>query len=137
MDGPAEYDDRYLAGFLFYNRADYFAAHEVWESLWMEAGPAERRFVQALIQASVSLYHLTRGNRTGAERLFASGRRYMMPYGIAHRGLLIEPFWADVRAVLDSRIERPREVRLHPPPSAWPDADAVLRTIETSEAGHE
>ena len=46
----------------------------------MECPAAERRFVQALIQAAVAVYHFERGNHTGAARLFRSGRAYMEPY---------------------------------------------------------
>ena len=36
MDADTPYDPRYLAGIVLFNRGDFFEAHEVWESLWME-----------------------------------------------------------------------------------------------------
>ena len=94
-DAPV-YDPRYLEGIACFNRGEYFDAHEVWEDLWMECPAAERRFVQSLIQAAVALYHYERGNRTGADRLFHSGRRYMQPYSPRYFGLDVAAFWTDM-----------------------------------------
>ena len=54
MAGPVEYDPRYLAGILHFNRGDYFEAHEVWEDLWHDKAGPDRRFYQGLIQAGGS-----------------------------------------------------------------------------------
>ena len=98
---PAEYDPRYLAGIEHFNRAEYFEAHEVWEDLWMECPAAERRFVQSLIQAAVTLYHWNRGNQAGADRLFHSARRYMEPYRPRYHGLDVVRFWADMERAFE------------------------------------
>ena len=52
-----QYDPRYLAGIVLFNRGDFFEAHEVWESLWMETFTPEKKFYQGLIQAAVALCH--------------------------------------------------------------------------------
>ncbi len=117
---PVEYDSRYLAGIVCFNRADYFEAHEVWEALWMECPTAERRFVQSLIQAAVALYHWGRGNTAGADRLFHSARRYMEPYRPRYFGLDIAAFWDDMaRAFTGTRPA----IALDPPPARWPEPD--------------
>ena len=95
-----EYDARYLAGIRHFNQGEYFEAHEVWEDLWGECEPSDRRFYQSLIQAAVALYHCSRGNATGAHRLFHSGRRYMKPYRPVHLGLEIDSFWKMMEARL-------------------------------------
>ena len=107
------YDPRYLAGIGCFNRGEFFDAHEVWEGLWMECPAADRRFVQSLIQAAVALYHWERGNRTGADRLFHSGRRYTEPYMPCYFGLDVEKFWADVERAFAGH--RP-VIALDPPP---------------------
>jgi predicted metal-dependent hydrolase len=91
---------KYEAGIDLFNRGEYFDAHEVWEELWMECPSAERRFFQALIQAAVALHHFERGNHSGAERLYRSGRDYMAPYRPAHRGLDVDAFWRQMEARL-------------------------------------
>jgi uncharacterized protein len=81
------------AGIELFNRGEFFEAHDVWEEWWQECPAAERRFFQALIQAAVAVYHLSRGNFTGASRLFHSGRRYMEPYRPSYFGLDVDDFW--------------------------------------------
>jgi hypothetical protein len=93
-------DTRYEAGVALFNRGEFFEAHEVWEELWMDCPAAERRFVQALIQAAVAAYHFQRDNYAGAARLFRSGRRYMEPYRPVHRGLDVDGFWTQMESHL-------------------------------------
>ncbi|MDB5311428.1 MAG: hypothetical protein JWO38_5630 [Gemmataceae bacterium] len=97
---PGEYDWRYLAGVVRFNRSEYFDAHEVWEALWLDCPAADRRFYQSLIQAAVALYHWGNRNRAGAARLFHSGRRYMEPYRPVHQGLDVDRFWRGVESAL-------------------------------------
>jgi uncharacterized protein len=117
-------DERFLTGVELFNLGEYFDAHEVWEELWMDCPATERRFVQALIQAAVAIYHFTRDNRTGAARLFRSGKRYMEPYRPVHRGLDIDGFWRQMEAHLAPALTDngsqagPRPViTLHPAPA--------------------
>jgi predicted metal-dependent hydrolase len=91
---------KYEEGIDLFNRGEYFDAHEVWEELWVDCPAAERRFVQALIQAAVAVYHFQRNNVTGAARLFRSGKRYMEPYRPVHRGLDVDEFWRQLEAHL-------------------------------------
>lgn len=150
--GPAGgYDERYLAGAVWFNRGEYFEAHEVWEELWQDCPSADRRFYQSLIQAAVALYHWGNGNRAGAARLFQSGRRYMEPYRPRYRGLDVDRFWRQVEAAMadganppapvprrdggegSSTPPRPRQgpgdglplIALDPPPDRWPDPQAA------------
>jgi len=58
--------DLFEKGFIFFNAGRYYQAHEVWEDLWRATAGPERTFYQGLIQAAVGLYHLGRGNATGA-----------------------------------------------------------------------
>jgi hypothetical protein len=148
-DRDPDYEERYLAGIVWFNRGYYFEAHEVWEDLWHHCGAADRRFYQSLIQAAVALYHWGNGNRAGASRLFESGRRYMQPYCPCYRGLDVDRFWERVGAALAQEPNPPapfprREgggalavgspprvgeglgerlpvIALDPPPYAWPD----------------
>ena len=99
-DTPDIPDSRFLQGIVHFNAGEFFEAHEVWEELWMECPATERRFVQALIQAAVAVYHFSRGNHAGARRLFHSGRRYMEPYRPAHMGLDVDDFWGKMESHL-------------------------------------
>lgn len=66
----------------------------------MDCPAAERRFVQALIQAAVAVYHYDRKNYTGAARLCRSGKKYMEPYRPVYRGLDVNGFWRQMEAHL-------------------------------------
>lgn len=126
------YDERYLAGIVYFNRQDYFEAHEVWEDLWTGCAGPERRFYQGLIQAAVGLHHFSAGNLRGAAKLYRSSRDYMAKFGSPFQGLDVDDFWKAMErccaGVLGDQPDaslRPDEallprIELNPPPSAWP-----------------
>jgi predicted metal-dependent hydrolase len=141
-----EYDPRYLAGILFFNRRDFFEAHEVWEDLWHATAGPERRFIQALIQAAVALFHFGNGNVRGATRLYHSSFDYMKPYQPSYMGLDTAGFWermAQCCAALLAGAEPPADARpdealmptieLNPAPSGWPDPESFLPEEEDDD----
>ncbi len=128
------YEPRYLGGIVCFNEQDFFEAHEVWESLWLEMPGPERRFVQGLIQAAVALYHFRNGNLRGAVKLFQSARDYMNQFGSLYWGLDIAGFWVQMERCFAEALPagdpaHPPEfcetlvptIALDPPPSSWPD----------------
>jgi predicted metal-dependent hydrolase len=136
---PATYEPRYLAGILFFNRQDFFEAHEVWESLWQDCCGPERRFYQGLIQAAVGLHHFANGNLRGAAKLYRSSRDYMDRFGSPYLGLDTTEFWrqmghcfAELLAAPDPdrhlrpRPERMPQITLEPAPATWPDPAEFL-----------
>jgi hypothetical protein len=143
MTSDAAYDPRYLAGIVLFNRGDFFEAHEVWESLWMDTCGEEKRFFQALIQAAVGLLHFCNGNTRGAVKLYRSSRDYMGRYGSPYLGLDQRIFWAGMErcfapllaaADADRKItpveEDIPEIALDPAPAAWPDPATFLEEEE-------
>ncbi|GAB4138288.1 DUF309 domain-containing protein [Thermopirellula anaerolimosa] len=56
-------------GIIAFNRGEFFEAHEIWESAWLGSQGPVRDFLQGLIQVSVALHHLSRGNLHGARSL--------------------------------------------------------------------
>ena len=139
-----QYDPRYLAGIVLFNRGDFFEAHEVWESLWMETFTPEKKFYQGLIQAAVGLLHFCNGNVAGALKLYRSSREYMMRYGSPFFGLNQDDFWgqmdrcfADLAALptptraVTIREELIPTIELNPAPAAWPDPAAFLDEDES------
>jgi predicted metal-dependent hydrolase len=126
----AEYDPRYLAGIVLFNRGDWFEAHEVWEDLWQETSGPPRRFYQGLIQAAVALCHFHNGNRAGALKLYHSSRNYLAPFQPVWQGLDLVRFeqqmgrcFADLLAgqpgTLDPALVP--TLTLDPPPEHWPE----------------
>lgn len=146
MDTALSYDPRYLAGILCFNQRDFFEAHEVWESLWLDCSGTERRFYQALIQAAVALYHFGNGNLRGASKLFHSSRNYMEPYGASFLGLDTAAFWRQMELCFTEVLAgspapelRPKEemipiITLDPAPESWPNPAEFVEDDEP-EAG--
>jgi hypothetical protein len=71
-------DVRLAPGRAAFNRGEFFAAHELWETVWRElAGEAdrddERLLVQGLIQIAAGLHHAHQGRTRPAARLLARG----------------------------------------------------------------
>jgi uncharacterized protein len=144
MANPApDYDPRYLAGVLLFNRGDFFEAHEAWEELWMDTAGPDKAFYQGLLQAAVGLCHFCNGNVRGAVKLYHSSRDYLRRYGPGHLGLDLADFgrqmercFADLLALPepDRRVEPQEELiptlTLAPPPESWPDPAAFLEEGE-------
>ena len=59
----------YQEGLNYFKSGDYFEAHESWEDLWSDFYLEDRKFIQGLIQLSVSFVHLKNNNLNGAKSL--------------------------------------------------------------------
>ena len=92
MVSDVTFDPLYLKGIRFFNRGDFFEAHDVWEELWMQCEESARLFYQGLIQAAVLLLHFENGNQIGARKLCRSSREKLSLYGPRFQGLDIFPF---------------------------------------------
>ncbi len=65
------YPVEYIAGIDLYNAGEFHAAHDAWEDRWMgEVGPAEKLFLQAMIQSAVAFHHLEIGRPGAARRMY-------------------------------------------------------------------
>jgi hypothetical protein len=97
-------DVRYAAYFHHFNRGDYYEAHDVLESLWLEQGREAKSaaFYKGLIQLAGSFVHLRKhhehpnhrvhGQRLGpASRLLRLAGKNICPYGQEWEGLAIFP----------------------------------------------
>jgi uncharacterized protein len=90
-------DDRvnsapYLRGILLFNKADFFAAHEVLEDVWREAPEPQRKFLQGLIQTAVAFHHYSRNNQIGARSLLKRALHNLEKYPDEFGGLKLLPF---------------------------------------------
>ncbi len=60
-----------------FNMGDYFEAHEYLEAAWKDERRAIRDLYRAVLQVAVGYYHLTRGNYTGAQKMFNRSRKFL------------------------------------------------------------
>jgi predicted metal-dependent hydrolase len=65
--------DLHLRAVDYFNRGEFFEAHETWEDIWRLAAGPEKRFLQGLIQIAVALHHHSTGNLRGAQSLLKRG----------------------------------------------------------------
>lgn len=77
----------YRHGLDLFNRGKFFDAHEALEDVWRAAPPAEKKFLQGLIQVAVGLHHHSRGNVVGARSLLARAHRNLSGYPARHGGI--------------------------------------------------
>ncbi|MBI4970794.1 MAG: DUF309 domain-containing protein [Candidatus Omnitrophica bacterium] len=81
-------DSRYQEFIRLFNTKQYWHAHEVLEQLWLaDRQSADRAFYKGLIQLAAVLYHVEKGNFTGAWALFNSANRYLSQYPEQHLGI--------------------------------------------------
>ena len=101
---PRGRDVRYAAYFHHFNRGDYYEAHDVLESLWLEGGRGAKSaaFYQGLIQLAGGFVHMRKhsehpthrvhGKRLNpAARLLKLAEKNIGPYGEEWEGLPIGP----------------------------------------------
>lgn len=57
-------------GIDLFNRGEWFEAHESWEEIWHMAQGDKKRFYQGLIQYTVTIEHIRRGNPRGVRSVY-------------------------------------------------------------------
>lgn len=78
----------YLAYFFFFNRQQFYEAHDILESLWLlERNGPNNEFYKALIQLAGAFVHLQKGRLKPALALFKLSRSYLEKYPANHEGL--------------------------------------------------
>lgn len=100
-DGPL------AEGLRQYNNAEYFAAHETWEAVWITAPAPEKTFLQALIQVTAAFHHLERRNVLGACRLIRAALIKLEQRAGDFGGLSVELLRQDLRCALSSLESAP------------------------------
>lgn len=70
-----------------FNEQQFYACHDTFEALWMEAEVYDRAFYQGLLQIAVGCYHLSNSNWRGAVILLGEGMGRLEKY---------EPFYYQV-----------------------------------------
>ena len=107
---PRGRDVRYAAYFHHFNRGDYYEAHDVLESLWMEEGRQSRAaaFYQGLIQLAGAFVHMRKhfehpDHRVHQQRLAPAYRLL----GLAEKNLAgYGEEWEGIRLELISKLAK-------------------------------
>ena len=83
-------------GINLFNDGDYFAAHDVFEAIWMEEKGESRLFYQGLVQISVACYHLICGNYRGSLNQFKKGTEKLQNYLPVYMNIDLEKLLKEV-----------------------------------------
>jgi len=99
MSNASEMRILFEKGLNEYEKGDYFEAHEAWEDLWSDYNFPDRKFIQGLIQLSVSFVHLSNGNMIGARNLLKKSQQKFSDYKGIHRQININELKFAIEAV--------------------------------------
>ena len=77
----------------------YYEAHEIWEDLWSDYYLKDRKFIQGLIQLSVSFVHLKNGNMIGAKSLLKKSQAKFLGYEGVHRLINVKRLKVEISEV--------------------------------------
>ncbi len=99
MSEAAEKEALFQKGLMEYEKGDYFEAHEAWEDLWSDYNLPDRKFIQGLIQLSVSFVHLRNGNMNGARSLLKKCSEKFESYQHLQRGINMDELKMDIKTV--------------------------------------
>ena len=99
MSNASEMRILFEKGLNEYEKGDYFEAHEAWEDLWSDYNFPDRKFIQGLIQLSVSFVHLSNGNMIGARNLLKKCQDKFSEYNGIHREININELKFAIEAV--------------------------------------
>ena len=111
MSNASEMRVLFEKGLNEYEKGDYFEAHEAWEDLWSDYNFPDRKFIQGLIQLSVSFVHLSNGNMIGARNLLKKCQQKFSDYKGIHRQININElkFAIEVVSLMYDNIEESSE----------------------------
>jgi uncharacterized protein len=70
-----------------FNRREFYACHDILESIWLEAPESDKRFYQGILQIAVACYHLSNLNWRGAVILLGEGIRRLYDYQPDYYGI--------------------------------------------------
>lgn len=85
-----------------YHAGQFFAAHEAWESVWLECQEPEKMFLQGLIQVTAAFHHLQRNNPRGTALLLQAALGRLERYPTRFGGIAVTLLCSDIREWLQA-----------------------------------
>jgi len=93
-------EPRFREGIEAFDRGDFYAAHDAWESLWLERFGEEKHFLHGLILCAVALHHYGRGNLRGARSRWRLAESMLEPYPDEYWGVGLKRFRRRMKGVM-------------------------------------
>ena len=101
MNDNEKIESLFQDGLRYYRAGDYFEALESWEEMWSDYYLIDRRFIQGLIQLSVSFVHLENGNIKGAKSLLNKSIEKFEEFNDTQRGINLNDLLKQINQVND------------------------------------
>jgi hypothetical protein len=96
-------EENHRLGLGFVREAQWFGAHEAWETAWKQArGTGDEEFFKGLSQMGAGYVHLRRGNAHGTVTLLRRGAGRIAAYPDGHRDVSTVVLAARLRADADA-----------------------------------
>lgn len=96
---PLDWKSGALAqGLECYSSAEFFLAHEHWESVWLTLDEPEKSFLQAFIQTAGAFHHFRSGNSIGTTSLLKRALQRLDLCPEYFGGIAVAPFREEIRA---------------------------------------
>ncbi len=92
-------------GIELFNEGDYFEAHEELEAAWKEEKGAVRHLYQGILEAGVTYLHITRGNYSGAMKVYKRSMRWLKDWPDSCRGVNVGQLRRDLNTAI-AEVER-------------------------------
>ena len=92
-------EELFKKGLDSFKEHQFYDAHEHWEDLWSDYNFPDRKFIQGLIQLSVSFVHLGNGNMVGAKSLLKKCQDKFSDFSGVQRGINIVELTSAIEAV--------------------------------------
>ena len=99
MNDYEKIESLFQEGLNNFRSGEYFESHESWEELWSDYYLPDRRFIQGLIQLSVSFVHLENGNLKGAKSLLNKCIEKFSEYNGIQRGINMNDLMIEINQV--------------------------------------
>ena len=90
-----------IVGIKLFNDADFFSAHDYFESKWVECQQKDRLFFQGLVQISVGCYHLVCGNYKGALSQLNKGKTKLINYLPSYKNIDLKNLLSGVDTLIN------------------------------------
>jgi predicted metal-dependent hydrolase len=86
----SESDGAFLLGVEQFNRGEFFAAHETWETIWLAAAGRDKIFLQGTIQLAAAFHHGKSANTRGMPALLRRALEKLAGFPDGYRGIRVD-----------------------------------------------
>lgn len=92
-----------------FNDGEWFEAHEVWEDIWHDASGQKKLFYQGLIQFTVTIEHIRRGNPRGVRAVYKTCLTKFEGLTGVYMGIDVDWIRSELKRMVDPILNLPAE----------------------------